>query len=298
MGELMRTKEVAAYLGIHEKKVYALAKRKAIPCTRVTGTWLFPKRLIDQWIEESAGGTTAAPTDTERPYVLVAGSDDPSLGMLRQCYAGHPGASALFLATVGSQGGLTALREGTADVALTHLVDPVSGHYNLPYIRQMGPTSVVTVTLFQRELGLVVPSGNPLGLRSLADLARSDVRMINRQEHSGTRWYLDHELSRAGIDHACLKGYQETVTTHLDVGLKVLHQEADSGLATGATARLLGLDFIPLTQERFDMVIPVQRFAWHGVQALVAVAGSGQFQACLERLGGYDTRLSGRLHAA
>jgi putative molybdopterin biosynthesis protein len=298
VGELMSTKEVAAYLGIHEKKVYTLAKRHTIPCTRVTGKWLFPKRLIDQWIEESARGTIPSPTGVERPYILVAGSDDPSLGTLRECYTRHPGASALFLSTVGSQGGLAALRDGIADVALTHLVDPVSGDYNLPYIRQIVPTNVVTVTLFHRELGLVMPAGNPLGLRSLADLARPDVRMINRQERSGTRWYLDHELSRAGIAPACLKGYEDAVSTHLEVGVKILRQEVDAGLATRATARLLGLDFMPLTQERFDMVIPMQRFAWYGVQTLVEVVGSGEFRRRLEGLSGYNTSVSGRLQAA
>jgi len=297
VGELMSTKEVAAYLGIHEKKVYTLAKRNAIPCTRVTGKWLFPRQLIDQWIAESSCRPSSSFMEAERPYVLMAGSDDPSLGILRACYARYPKSSALFLSTVGSQGGLTALRDGVADVALTHLVDPMSGEYNLPYVRQIVSAEVVTVTLFHRELGLVMLAGNPLGLRSLADLARSDVRMINRQERSGTRWYLDHELSRLGISPSCLKGYEDAVSTHLEVGTKILRQEVDVGLATGATARLLGLGFIPLTQERFDMVIPLQRLAWHGVQTLVEVVGSGDFHQRLDEVGGYDTSGSGRLQA-
>ena len=132
MNMLMSTKEVAQYLGIHEKKVYVLAKRGAIPCTRVTGKWLFPKTLIDQWIEESARRTGRPRQDTERPFLLAAGSDDPSLGILRQCYTSRLTPTAIFLAPIGSQAGLAAVRDGVADVALSHLVDPVSGEYNLP----------------------------------------------------------------------------------------------------------------------------------------------------------------------
>lgn len=297
MQELMNTKDVAAYLGIHEKKVYALARRGAIPCTRVTGKWLFPKKLIDEWIEHSARDTGQTSQVQERPFLLIAGSDDPSLGILRDCYTRLTPA-ALFLATIGSTAGLMALRDGMADVALAHLVDPTTGEYNLPYLRQFLPTGVAVVTLFHRELGLLVPPGNPLGLRTVADLRRPDVRIVNRQEGSGTRWYLDQELARLGLGAQQLHGYQETVATHLEVGLRVLRQDVDTGVATRATARLLGLDFVPLTQERFDMLIPQARVFSHRVQPLLEVIGSREFRTRVEALGGYDTSESGRLRVS
>ena len=147
-----------------------------------------------------------------------------------------------------------------ADVALAHLVDPASGEYNLPYLQQFFPAGAVVVTLFHRDLGLLVSPGNPLGIRTVADLGRRGTRLINRQEGSGTRWYLDQELARLGLEATQFDGYRETVATHLEVGLYVLRREVDVGIATHATARLLGLDFVPLTQERFEMLIPAQRF--------------------------------------
>jgi len=298
MHGLMSTKEVAQYLGLHEKKVYVLAKRGAIPCTRVTGKWLFPKALIDQWIEESARMSTPPRRHPERPFLLAAGSDDPSLGILRQCYTTRLTPTALFLAPVGSQAGLAAVRDGVADVALAHLVEPISGEYNLPYLQQYFPAGAAVVTLFQRELGFVVQPGNPLGLRSIADLERGGIRFINRQEGSGTRCYLDQELARLGLESTRLDGYQETVTTHLEVGLHVLRREVDTGIATYAAARLLGLDFVPLIQERFEMVIPASRFFFRPVQILLDTVGSRAFRTRVEALGGYDISESGRLRAS
>ena len=297
MDMLMSAKEVAQYLGIHAKQVYVLAKRGAIPCTRVTGKWLFPKTLIDQWIEDSARMSAPPRREAERPFLLVAGSDDPSLGILRHCYTSRLTPTALVLTPVGSRAGLAAVRDGVADVALAHLVDPVSGEYNLPYLQQFFPAGAAVVTLFHRELGLVVQPGNPLGLRSVVDLSRSGIRLVNRQEGSGTRWYLDQELARLGLPATQLDGYQEAVTTHLEVGLQVLRRQVDVGIATHATARLLGLDFVPLTQERFEMLIPAQRFFARSMQILLDIVGSREFRRRVDALGGYDTSESGRLRS-
>jgi putative molybdopterin biosynthesis protein len=122
--------------------------------------------------------------------------------------------------------------------------------------------------------------------------------MINRQTGSGTRHYIDQELSKLGIDANKIKGYDDTVTTHLEVGLKILRREADTGVATGATARLLGLDFIPFIQERFDILIPKQRFFSPGIQTLLEIVGSRQFRRRVDAMGGYDTSESGRMIAS
>jgi excisionase family DNA binding protein len=296
MRELMSTKEVAEYLGLHEKKVYALVKAGKIPCTRVTGKWVFPKKLIDQWIEEGARGPVRKQRAEERPFLLAAGSDDPSLGLLRELYAQRLAPTALFSVPVGSRIGLEAVRDGIADIAWSHLLDPETGEYNLSYIKQLVPAGVV-VTLFHRELGLLVKHGNPLGVRTIADLSRPGLRIINRQKGSGTRLYLDHELARLGLDLKQIDGYQVTVPTHLEVGLKVLRGEVDAGLATHAAARLLGLDFIPLTRERFDILIPKERFFSRAIQTFLETAGSREFRTRLEAVGGYDTSETGRLLA-
>ncbi|MFQ5883254.1 MAG: substrate-binding domain-containing protein [Candidatus Methylomirabilales bacterium] len=297
MDRLMNTKEVAAYLGIHEKKVYYLVKAGKIPSTRVTGKWIFPKNLIDQWIEQSTTGPMRRRREEERPFLLVAGSDDPSLGILQELYLRRRAPTSLFIATVGSSAGLEAIADGVADLALAHLLDPATGEYNLPYLRRILPSGATAVALFHREIGLVVRPENPLGLGTVADLVRSDLRIINRQNGSGTRVYLDQELDRLGIKPKQINGYERHVMTHLEVGLKILQGEADTGVATSAAARLLGLDFIPLTRERFDILIANDRFFSRGVQALLGIVGSREFRTRVDALGGYDTSESGRILA-
>ena len=297
MRDLLNTKQVAKYLGINEKKVYYLAKGGKLPCTRVTGKWVFPKKLIDEWIEENSRGAVRDKKREPREFLLAAGSDDPSLGILRDLYASRKTPASLFMATVGSSAGLTAIRDGVADFALAHLLDPATGDYNLPFIQKTIPSGVAVVPLFHRELGLLLRPANPLGLRTLADLTRTGVRMINRQQGSGTRHYVDQEFSRLGVEPKKIAGYDDTVTTHLEVGLKILREEAHAGIATRAAARLLGLDFIPLTQERFDMLIPKERFFSPAIQTLLEIVGSREFRTRVEAMGGYDTSESGRIIA-
>jgi excisionase family DNA binding protein len=297
MNELLNTKQVAKYLGINEKKVYYLAKNGKIPCTRATGKWTFSKKLVDEWIEETSrkGGRTQK--SEQRDFLLAAGSDDPSLGILRDLYSSRRTPASLFLATVGSSAGLTALRDGIADFALSHLLDPETGEYNLPFIQKTIPSGVAVVPLFHREVGLLLRPGNPLALRTLADLTRTGVRMINRQVGSGTRHYIDQEFSRLGIESKTIQGYDDSVATHLEVGLKILRQEADAGVATQATARMLGLDFVSLTQERFDILILKERFFSPGIKTLLEIVGSREFRTRVEAMGGYDTSESGRIIA-
>ena len=298
MSEFFNTKELAKYIGINEKKVYFMAKAGKLPCTRVTGKWVFPKRLIDEWIEENSRGRTNSKKAEQREFLLAAGSDDPSLGILGELYAARRTSASIFFATSGSTGGLAALRDGVADFALSHLLDPETGEYNLPFVRTTIPSGVALVPLFHRELGLLLGAGNPLGLRTLADLGRTGVRIINRQIGSGTRHYTDQQFSKLGVDTKKIKGYDVTVATHLEVGLKILRAEADVGIASGTAAQLLGLDFIPLTRERFDIVIPKARFFSPGVQRLLEIVGSRDFRCRVEALGGYDTSDSGRMIAS
>src|SRR2546426_9507603 len=255
MNELLNTKEVAKYLGINEKKVYYLAKAGKLPCTRVTGKWVFPKKLIDEWIEEHSRGAVQKKSAEQRDFLLAAGSDDPSLGILRDLYASRKTPASLFMATVGSSAGLMAIRDGVADLALAHLLDAETSECNLPFIKKTIPSGVAVVPLFHRELGLMLRPGNPLGLRTLADLTRAGVRIINRQNGSGTRHYIDQEFSRLGVDPKRIDGYDDSVATHLEVGLKILREEVQAGIATREAPRPPGLDFISFTHESFAMLL-------------------------------------------
>ena len=296
MPDLMSTREVARYLGINDKKVYFLAKAGKIPCTRVTGKWTFPKKLIDRWIEESAAGLVESKSKTEeRKFLLAAGSDDPSLGILHDLYEAQTKTASFFMTTIGSSGGLAAMRSGVADFATAHLLEPArTGADNLA-AQELLPSDTVVVELFYRELGMLVAAGNPMGIKSLRDLPRPKLRIINRQPGSGTRIYLDQELSRFRLNGKKISGYESIVSTHLEVGLRVLRGAADVGLATRTTAQLLALDFIPLTRERFDMLVPKERFFTRGIQVLLGIVGSREFRERVGTLGAYDLTESGRI---
>jgi putative molybdopterin biosynthesis protein len=295
----MNTREVARYLGINEKKVYFLAKAGKIPCTRVTGKWTFPKKLIDQWIEESASKLVGRNTKADDQAVLLAaGSDDPSLGILHDLYEAETKPASFFMTTIGSSGGLAAIQSGGADFATAHLLEPARASDDRKVTQASSPATTVVVELFYRELGLLVPAGNPSGIKSLRDLTHPKLRFINRQPGSGTRIYLDQELARGRLNAKKVSGYDTMVSTHLEVGLSVLRGGADVGLATRTTAQLLGLDFIPLTRERFDMLVPKDRFFTRGIQVMLGIIGSREFRERLGALGGYDTSESGRIIAA
>jgi excisionase family DNA binding protein len=296
MLELMNTREVARYLGINEKKIYFLAKAGKIPCTRVTGKWTFPKKLIDGWIEASAAGLGERKTKSDqRSFLLAAGSDDPSLAILHDLYEAQTQRASFFMTTVGSSGGLAALRSGVADFATAHLLEPARAAADDLAAQQLFPADAAVVELFYRELGLLVPPGNPKEIKSLRDLARPKLRIINRQPGSGTRIYLDQELSRARLNAGKISGYDTAVSTHFEVGLGILRGAADVGLATRTTAGLLGLDFVPLTRERFDLLVPKDRFFTQGIQVLLGIIGSREFRERVGALGGYDVTESGRI---
>ncbi|MBN2439187.1 MAG: helix-turn-helix transcriptional regulator [Deltaproteobacteria bacterium] len=297
--EMMNTKEVAGYLGIHEKQVYALIKTGRLPSTRITGKWIFPKKVIDGWIEANAkSGLEQARQKSGRiPGALLAsGSNDPVLDILQTCLRkAHP-EFFIFSANTGSREGLIALEKGFTDIAWSHLLDPETGEYNIPYLDRLVPNiKAVVVNLFYRELGFVIARGNPRGIREFADLAREGIRIVNRQAGSGTRLLLDHHLEKAAISVERIAGYSDEVFTHIEVGLAVLSGGVDTGIATAAVSSLLGLDFVPITKERFDMICDQSVFFQKGVRALMEILNGDLFRKRVEMLGSYDFRSAGRI---
>jgi putative molybdopterin biosynthesis protein len=297
--EIMNTKEVAKYLGIHEKQVYALIKSKRIPSTRVTGKWVFPKKLVDDWIDSSAkSGLEQARQKSKRieGAFLASGSNDPVLDMLHTYMRKSYPEFYIFSANTGSTDGLKALNLGYTDIAWSHLFDPKSGEYNVPFLSSyLTNVKPVVVNLFRRDLGFVVSHKNPLRIRGFEDLAKKEVRLINRQKGSGTRVLLDHHLKRLRIIPSKINGYEREVYTHFEVGLSILSKEADVGIATVAVSKLLGLPFIPITQECFDMILDRSTFFEKGVQAFIEILNSQEFRNRVERLGSYDFKDSGKI---
>ncbi len=232
------------------------------------------------------------PLTEVRRSLLVQGSHDPLLDLLAQWLAER--GQRLVSANVGSLGGLVALRRKEAHLAGTHLLDEASGDYNLAAVRQWLPHEPLRlVTFAHREQGLIVASGNPLHVRGLTDLPR--LRFINRQRGSGTRVLLDYELAQRGIAAANINGYGHEVYTHLAVAAAVASGAADCGLGLRRAALVLGLDFVPVGEERFDLCIPEQHSAHAGVQALLQVLTENAFRAALNQEPGYDARATGQL---
>ena len=297
--EMMNTKEVARYLGIHEKQVYSLIGQKRIPATRVTGKWVFPRKLIDEWIESSArSGLEQARLKTKRVEggLLASGSNDLILDMLQtHVRRMHPDFY-LFSASTGSTEGLKALNMGYTDIAWSHLYDPESGEYNIPFLSVYTPdVKPVVVNLYYRQLGFLVAPHNPLNIKGFEDLERKGVRFINRQKGSGTWKLIDYHLGRLGVDPSHIDGYDNEAYTHLEIGLSVLSNETDVGVATIAVSQLLGLFFIPITSERFDMILDQRTFFQAGVQTLMEVLRSDSFRGRVAKLGNYDFRDSGKI---
>ena len=297
--EMMNTKEVAAYLGINEKQVYALIKAGRIPGTRVTGKWVFPRKLIDEWMDNNARSGLRQAREKSRNLegaLLASGSNDPILdflltGMRQSCPDFY-----FFCANTGSTEVLKALGAGHTDVAWTHLLDPETGRYNIPFIPKYLPgVKTVLVHLFRREIGIVTAPGNPKEIRGFENLPAGGIRFVNRQPGSGTRLLLDSELAKRRISSAQISGYDREVYTHVEVGISILSGEADAGLATVAVSRLMGLHFIPVTREDFDMALGQSTYFHRGIQALVETLRSRGFRERFERLGGYGFEDSGKI---
>jgi putative molybdopterin biosynthesis protein len=295
--EMLSTKEVAEYLSINEKQVYRLIKERKIPATRITGKWLFPKGVIDEWIINSAKESVSLPQKgTSQNQVVIAGSNDLALELLaRNTNLQHPEYTT-SISNLGSLAGLIALQNGNCQIAASHLLDLETGEYNSTFIKKhFSELKVVILNLAHREQGLIVKKGNPLGIKTINDLAGKKVSFVNRQEGSGTRVLLDFRLKESGIDSASIPGYQNIAHTHMEVALEIFSGTADAGIGIYAAARMLGLDFIPLATERFDLVISSENYNSGGVKALREVLSSEEFKSNVTRMGGYETRETGMI---
>jgi putative molybdopterin biosynthesis protein len=228
--------------------------------------------------------------------IFCIGSHDLTLDLMAQFLAEHD--RRLASANVGSQGGLVALRRGEAHMAGSHLLDPKDGSYNISYIRQYMPNiPVKVVALVGRDQGLIVKKGNPKGITSLGDLASKSqeggVQFVNRQRGAGTRVLLDYHLNLMTIPQESIAGYSQEEYTHLGVATAVASGRADCGLGIAAAAQALDLDFIPLFQERYDLVIPKQHADDNLLAPLFDLLADSRFREAVSQLKGYDVSVMG-----
>jgi len=286
--DYLTTREVAEYLRVKERRVYEMVRQRGIPCTRVTGKWLFPRALIDRWLAQHMDGE---PVASAPPPPVIAGSHDPLLDWA----VGESGCG-LAIKGGGSLEGLDRLREGDAVAAAMHVLDPETGVYNVPSVRaQPALRDVVVLTWAWRRQGLVVPAGNPDGVQGLRDLVERGVPVAQRQARAGSRILFEHLLAHAAVDPASLTPAPETVHTETDVGLAVLGGSARAGMAVGAVAHSLHLGFVPLAWERFDLVVGRREAFEPATQTLLGFARTAAFARKADALGGYDIADLGRV---
>ena len=242
-----------------------------------------------------------APRIVENTVVAI-GSHDMTLDLLADLLQRKHPTLRLSSAHVGSLSGLLALQRGEAHLAGSHLLDEETGEYNVGYLRRMLVEQGVHVMLLgfvDRVQGLIVPRDNPKEIRTLHDLVREDVVFVNRQRGAGTRVLLDYKLKQQGLDARRIQGYAQQEYTHLSVAAAVKSGAADCGLGILAAARALDLDFVPLFDERYDLVIPVQHYESDRLAPLLALIRerTSGFAAAVEALGGYGTAQMGQVLA-
>jgi putative molybdopterin biosynthesis protein len=227
--------------------------------------------------------------------IVATGSHDLVLDLAASALRAADPGIALASSNVGSLAGLAALRDGLCHVAGSHLLDPDTGEYTLPWIERLMPDhDLAVVRLTHREQGLIVAPGNPLGLEGIGDLTRPGLRYVNRQRGAGTRVLLDHLLAAERIQPDAVGGYAREEHTHLAVAAAVAAGRADCGLGVLAAARAFGLDFVPVTKEPYDLVLDRSSLESELLAPLWDLLASDEFRAQVDALGGYDTTEMGR----
>ena len=228
--------------------------------------------------------------------LMIAGSNDPLLELVMNETKKTDSGFFPFFSIMGSLEGLTVLKNHKAHISGCHLLDTERREYNFSFIKSYLPDfRTVAINFAYRQQGLILKGDNPLKIKGIEDLSHPKIRFTNRQAGSGTRVLLDSYLKKLGIPASKIKGYQTVVNTHWEVGLSVLKGSADLGLGIKSVANSLGLGFIPLREERFDLLIPEEYFFSKEVQRFLQILGTSQFKQEAARFAGYDTRESGKI---
>jgi putative molybdopterin biosynthesis protein len=286
----LSTEEAAVYLKLKERKLYELATTGQIPCTKVTGRWLFPRVALDRWL---AAGLSAPAGIGQAPVpAIVGGSQDPLLEWLVR-----RSGSGLALLAEGSQAGLDRLVRDEVGIAAIHLHDADDDETaNLRAVAaQPGLADAVVIGFARREQALVLAAGNPLGIRDLLDASDRGVRFGLRQKGAGAQLLLDRLLAGIGRSAETITAAEGSYPTGADLALAIAGGEIDCGIASRSVAATHGLHFVPLTWERFDLVLRRRSYFEPPAQALFQHMAKPDFARRAAAFGGYDVSEAGRV---
>lgn len=287
--QLFTTAEAAGYLRLKERKIYEMVAEGSVPCTKVTGRWLFPKAELDRWLAASI----VRPDGLARtaPPPIVGGSHDPLLE-----WALRDSGCGLATLAVGSEAGLERFAAGAVTAAAIHLhaLDDIEADANVAALHGHGHMfDAVLIAFCRREQGLLVAPGNPHKLKSIEDIAHKRIRVAVRPKGAGAQLLLLGLLTRAKLDIGRLNPVSPACQTGPDIGQAIRAGRADCGIATRAVATAAGLDFVPVIWERFDLVMRQNDYFHSPMQALMTFLRSGAFTQRASEMGGYDVAASG-----
>lgn len=280
----------------HHLKKLEQANLVALVSTQVVGGF------VEKYYQATASAYTINLTITPTPpaagAVVALGSHDLALEQLARLLADNTAVPSLFTVPVGSLDGLIGLRQGVGQLAGAHLPDDDGGSgFNGAYVRRLFPGRAMTLmTLAYRQQGLLVAPGNPKQIEGLADLVRPELVFVNRQPGTGTRVWLAQQLARLGLDLAEVKQYGRIARTHHEVAQTIVAGQADVGLGILAVAHITGLDFIPLFEERYDLVLPTETIDEPLLQPLFDTMQTAVFRQAVQQLAGYDVAQTGSQH--
>ena len=242
--------------------------------------------------------TLSRDRDAIEQEISVAGCD-PAIFLIGEHLRRHKDRTTVVGWTMGSMAALQSLQRGEVHVAGMHLFDPVTNESNLPFLRRaLKGSGYEVVTFATWEEGLLVRAGNPLSIRSTADLTEPMVTLVNREEGSGARLLLDQRLRTSGIDPAQVRGYDRVVSSHVDVARAIAQRQAEVGIGIRSAAQQFNLDFVPLQTARYDLVVPKSYLKSHPTLThLFETLTSRPFRNEIAALGGYDTSETGKVRA-
>lgn len=310
--DLLKPEEVANILKISKYTVYEMVKRGELQAIRIGRKMRFDPEMIENYkhgyetktqkLSDHSGKNTSSESNIPLTSginghpILFLGSHDLAIEELVNEMKESYEDIRFFTAFTGSMDGLLNLYFGKCDIAGCHLYDEELKQYNVPFVKRIFPGERMYILHFvKRNIGWIIPKGNPKNLTCWQDIARSDLKIINRQKGSGTRILLDYYIRKLNISIDKIAGYNDTERTHIGAALKVARGLADMALGSESAANTLGLDFVFLKQESYDFIMKPEFYHSNQGQAFIRVLQKARLKEKITQLGGYDTKDIGYL---